>query len=317
MKTRITITLAAVAAVAILTLSLVPDVEAGDRRRWRSWGQDANIVERLERMGQFDILLTALETAGLKETVETAESLTLFAPTDASFVALLEELGISATDLLASPDLANILLYHAVPGNRRAGSLVYESAVQTLLPDAQVLVRFQDFAVYVNEARVMRANVKASNGTIHVLGGVLLPPEDGPVENIVDVLELDGRFGILLAALEQEGLTGALEGVSSELTLFAPTDAAFEQLLATLGITAAELLANPDLGNILLYHVVPGNRRALDLLLNGGAETLLPGEYVSVEFRFPSVYVNDARVLNPNLSAPNGVIHVIEAVLLP
>jgi len=163
---------------------------------------------------------------------------------------------------------------------------------------------------------VIRANVRAANGLIHVIDGVLLPPEDaGAIENMVDVLRLDGRFGTLLAALEQTGLDEALSD-GTVLTLFAPTDDAFAALLAELGITAGELLANPDLSSILLYHVVAGENGALQLLLDGGATTLQTGD-VMVTFQQGGIFVNQARILNFNVNAPNGLIHVIDGVLLP
>lgn len=312
---------AAIAALAMLTLSLLPQpAEAGRGNGFynRHFGQqrDADLVQRLENLGQFDILLTALDRAGLTETVATADALTIFAPTDAAFVALLEELEITAEELLDSPDLANILLYHVVAGRQRAISLLSQNTVPTLYEDLPVLVTREGFYVRVNYSGVIRANVRASNGLIHVIDGVLLPPDGADeVENIVDVLRLDGRFGTLLAALELTGLDEALSG-DAELTLFAPTDEAFAALLAELEITADELLANPDLAAILLYHVLPGSNGALRLLLDGGGTTLEGGD-VMVTLQQGAVWVNQARVLNYNVNAPNGIIHVIDGVLLP
>jgi uncharacterized surface protein with fasciclin (FAS1) repeats len=320
-RTKLTRTLIAVAAATLMTVTLMPQAEARGFRGFferSSGGANAGLVERLDQLGDFTILLTALDTAGLTGTVASAEALTILAPTDEAFAALLEELGISAADLLASPDLTDILLYHVVPGKSRASALLYNSINPTLLTDNSVIVKLESFRLFVNDARVVRPNVRASNGYIQVIDRVLLPSDEaGEVANLVDVLALDGRFSILLTALDTAGLTGALEDADTELTVFAPTDDAFAALLGELGISAGDLLASPDLADILLYHVAAGNKRGLELLIGGGTDTLLAGESVSVRIRRGGLFVNDSKVISPNVAAPNGVIHVIDAVLLP
>jgi len=274
-----------------------------------------SIVKKLERAGQFEILLTALETAGLKDTLARGGPFTLFAPTDAAFGALLDELGIPAEELLANPDLAQILLYHVLPGRQGAATLLQASTASTL-NGQPVLAMLEGRQVKVNRVTVIRPNVKAGNGVIHVVEGVLLPPtEPITLTSVLDVLVLDGRFTVLLAALEATGLDDAV-ATTPELTLFAPTDDAFAALLAELGITSEELLASPELSNTLLYHVTAGRLGAAELLKAGSATTLQGGD-VTVGLRADGVYVNDSRVINPNVNAPNGVLHVIDAVLQP
>jgi uncharacterized surface protein with fasciclin (FAS1) repeats len=274
-----------------------------------------NIAEKLDERGNFTILLTALETAGLAETIANDGPFTVFAPTDEAFLALLDQLGITAEELLASPDLTNILLYHVVSGRERAGELVRDSIAPTLYDNRPVLVTFEDFSAKVNRSTIIDRNVRATNGIIQVIDAVLLPPEIESVDNIVDVLRLDGRFSVLITALETTGLDAALSG-NDELTLFAPTDEAFVALLDALGITAEQLLANPDLPSILLYHVVPGSQRALPLLLQRRIDTL-QGDPVFIGLSGSGIKVNDANVINPNINAPNGVVHTIDGVLLP
>jgi len=275
-----------------------------------------NIVERLERLGNFSILLDALETANLKGTVATGGPFTLFAPTDRAFGDLLSQLGITAPELLANPDLASILLYHVAPGSLRAGQLLDASTQPTLSDGKSVLVVREGADVLVNRAEITRANVPVSNGLIHVIDKVLLPPaEPTSIDGIADVLQLDGRFSVLLAALDGTGLDDALAG-AGPFTLFAPTDAAFSELLGSLGITAEQLLANPDLSRIVLYHVLGSREGAFDLLRAGNAATL-EGDDLTFRLRRLGVYVNDARVINPNVKAPNGIIHTIDKVLLP
>jgi uncharacterized surface protein with fasciclin (FAS1) repeats len=135
------------------------------------------------------------------------------------------------------------------------------------------------------------------------------------INSMLDVLQLDGRFTVLLAALEKTGLDSALSG-TNQLTLFAPTDEAFAALLAQLGITAEQLLDNPDLSSILLYHVVAGRNGAIQLLVQREA-TSLQGGTLAIGLRAGGVFVNDAKVVNPNVNAPNGFVHTIDSVLLP
>jgi uncharacterized surface protein with fasciclin (FAS1) repeats len=274
-----------------------------------------NLVERLERSGNFSVLLTALETANLKQTLAEGGPFTLFAPTDRAFEQLLSDLGITAEQLLNNPDLSSILLYHVVAERQRAGALVQTGTVPTL-QGQPVLVGIENFGLRVNRSSITRVNVPASNGFIQVIDAVLLPPaEPVTVDSMLDVLQLDGRFTVLLKALEVTGLDDAVAS-SNPITLFAPTDEAFTALLGQLGITAEQLLANPDLAQILLYHVAGGKNGALELLRAGQIETL-QGDDLEIRLRRSGVFVNDSRVINPNVPTPNGLIHTLDAVLLP
>ena len=321
MKTLLnrSIVLAAVLAIGTSVWAGTPDTrskslpENASQNRQQS---SANIVNRLERLGNFTILLTALETANLKDAVATGGPFTLFAPTDQAFADLLAQLKITPPELLANPELASILLYHVVSGRERAGQLLSSSTQATLSDGKSVLVVLEGTDVLVNRAKVTRANVPASNGVIHVINKVLLPPaETTTINSIVDVLQLDGRFSVLLAALDVTGLDDAVAG-AGPFTLFAPTDEAFGTLLAELGVTPEQLLANPNLSSILLYHVI-GSRQGALQLLGAGNVTTLQGDDLSVRLQRFGVYVNDSRVINPNVKAPNGIIHTIDKVLLP
>jgi transforming growth factor-beta-induced protein len=179
-----------------------------------------------------------------------------------------------------------------------------------------VLVVLEGTRVFVNRAMVTRANVSAGNGIIHIIDKVLLPPaEPAIVNSMLDVLRLDGRFSVLLTALETTGLDDAV-AASGPFTLFAPTDEAFTALLAQLGISAEQLLQNPDLSSVLLYHVL-GERKGAVQLLGARQASTLQGDDLSVRLRRLGVYVNDSRVINPNVNTPNGFIHTIDKVLLP
>lgn len=135
----------------------------------------------------------------------------------------------------------------------------------------------------------------------------------GAKKDIVDTAVEAGDFKILAAALEKAGLVETLKG-AGPYTVFAPTDQAFEKLLKELNVTAEELLNREDLKNILLYHVVPGKVMSTDLQ-NGMKVKTLAGKEVIISLN--PVQVNNATVVKPDVEASNGVIHVIDAVLLP
>ncbi|WP_433747476.1 fasciclin domain-containing protein [Falsibacillus pallidus] len=137
--------------------------------------------------------------------------------------------------------------------------------------------------------------------------------EAGPKKDVVDTAVAAGDFTILAAALEKAGLVETLKG-AGPFTVFAPTDAAFEKLLAKLNITKEQLLARPDLKDILLYHVLSGKVMSTDLKDGMTAETLAKK---NVTIKLDPVRVNDANVTKPDIQASNGVIHVIDAVLIP
>jgi uncharacterized surface protein with fasciclin (FAS1) repeats len=162
----------------------------------------------------------------------------------------------------------------------------------------------------------VRANVPAGNGLIHVIDSVLLPPsEPASIDSVLDVLQLDGRFKVLLEALSRTGLDDAV-AAEGPFTLFAPTDEAFGNLLAEMELSAEQLLSAPNLGDILLYHVLGRRAGTVELIVGRNARTL-QGDDVTIRLRPGGVYVNDAGVINPNVNAPNGVIHVIDSVILP
>jgi uncharacterized surface protein with fasciclin (FAS1) repeats len=270
-----------------------------------------NLVQRLERDGRFTTLLTALEIAGLKGTVATGGTFTVFAPTDEAFAALPP--GTVESLVTNVPALQNILLYHAVSGRQSAAQLLHNSTTTTLQGNPVLVVRGGS-KVFVNGQEVALPSLPASNGIIHPIKGVLLPPASPiTLNSLVDVLALDGRFTTLLAAVQAAGLADVLAN-GGPFTLFAPTDAAFAALPPG---TVESLVTNvPALQNILLYHVLGRSQTAAQLAIARRAETL-QGADVTISYSRLGLAVNQARVLNTNVKAPNGVIHVIDAVLLP
>jgi len=284
-----------------------------------------NIVELAAADGRFTALVAAIQAAGLEETLQGEGPYTVFAPTDDAFA----ELPAGTVDaLLADPEqLSNILLYHVIPGKVMAADAMALDGQEapTALESQSLSISVRDGNVYLNDtAQVITADIEASNGVIHVIDAVLLPKADqsasmaeGQEMDIVDTAIADGRFTTLVTALEAAGLVETLKS-EGPFTVFAPTDEAFAALPP--GTVEGLLQDIPQLSNILLYHVVPGEVMAADVIALDGqqVETAYEGQSLSVSVRDGNVYLNDTvQVIVTDIQTSNGIIHVIDAVLLP
>ncbi len=265
-----------------------------------------------------ETLEVAVTAAGLVQTLSTAGPFTLFAPTDAAFDALEASSPGIIANLLADPTgaLTSVLLYHVVAGAALAADLSDGQILSTLQAGGQTLtVSIAGGNVFINDAQVIVADIEASNGVVHVIDAVLVPAED--VTNWTVVRDSDVHTTLEVALLAAD-LDEALNDVGLELTLFAPTDAAFDALeLESPGIIAG-LLADPDgaLANVLLYHVVGGTALSTDL--SDGLEVITAqGNTVTVTITGGNVFINDAQVTVADIATSNGVVHVIDAVLVP
>jgi transforming growth factor-beta-induced protein len=276
------------------------------------------IVDIAMEDGRFNTLVTALQAAELVETLQGEGPFTVFAPTDDAFAALGDTV---ATLLLPEnkQQLTDVLLYHVVAGKVMAADVVGLDGqmVDTALADKQLAVKVDMGNVYLNEnVQVIITDIEASNGVIHVVDAVLLPPAE--LGTIVDIAVADGRFNTLVAALQAAELVETLQG-DGPFTVFAPTDDAF----AALGDTVTTLLLpenKQQLTDILLYHVVPGAVLAADVVALDGqmVDTALAGNQIAIRVDMGNVYLNEnVMVVITNVQASNGVIHVIDAVLLP
>ena len=281
---------------------------------------DKDIVDTAIANGSFNTLVAAVQAAGLVETLKGEGPFTVFAPTDDAFAKLPAG---TLDELLANPEeLKNILLYHVVPGKVMAADVVTldGKSADTALEGKQIDIAIDGDKVMLNEsANVIATDVAATNGVIHVIDSVILPPADEAMAemDIVDTAVADGRFTMLVAALQAANLVDTLKG-EGPFTVFAPTDEAFAKLPA--GTVEALLKDIPQLTNILLYHVVPGKVMAADVVgLDGkSAETALEGSQISVKIDGDKVILNDSvMVIVTDVQTTNGVIHVIDAVLLP
>lgn len=282
-----------------------------------------NIVEVAEANGSFTTLVAALQASGLDAVLaDETQDFTVFAPTDAAFAVLLSDLGISAAELLASPNLSDILLYHVVSGaeiNSTAAIAAAGTTVTTANGD-DIGVKLQGIELFINASRVETPDVDANNGVIHVIDAVLVPTEDDPSSGtIAAVATANGSFTTLLSALAMTGLDATLSDESGKFTVFAPTDAAFTALLADLGISAADLLADPNLSDILLYHVISGAEvnAAAATAIAGNTVEMGNGDNMALSLSNADLFANLSAISLPNVDASNGIIHVIDTVLLP
>ncbi|MFV8828460.1 fasciclin domain-containing protein [Alkalihalobacterium sp. APHAB7] len=158
-------------AIAALVFMMIMSFSAGVLAA-ENPGAKKDIVDTAVQAGDFNTLAAALEKAGLVETLKGKGPFTVFAPTDAAFEKLLKELGVTAEELLARKDLAEILLYHVVPGKVMSGDLKDGMKVKTLA-EKEVTITLDP--VQVNKANVVKPDIEASNGVIHVIDAVLLP----------------------------------------------------------------------------------------------------------------------------------------------
>ncbi|MFW5718275.1 MAG: fasciclin domain-containing protein [Spirochaetota bacterium] len=271
-------------------------------------------IETAESAGEFSTLLTAVEAAGLEETLRGEGPFTIFAPTDAAFSALPDDL---LEVLLEDRDtLREILLYHVIPRELRSGEVVEAGDARTVQGE-RVDFTVQGGSAYVSEAEVIQPDIDTSNGVIHAINAVILPPsvsvEKLLADDIVDTAIADGRFSTLVTAVQAAGLEETLRG-DGPFTVFAPTDDAFAQLPA--GTVSSLLDDIPTLTDILLYHVVGREAYASDVVGMSSATTA-QGQPVAITMPDGNVYVNDAQVVTTDVQASNGVIHVVDTVILP
>ncbi len=265
-----------------------------------------DIVDTAAANPQFKTLVAAVKAAGLVDTLKGKGPFTVFAPTDAAF----NKLGKATIDsLLADPmTLKNILLYHAVSGAVYSGDAMKLASAKTV-NGADIVITQRNGLLYINNARVVTSDILTTNGVIHVIDTVITPPS----MDIVDTAAANPQFKTLVAAVKAAGLVDTLKG-KGPFTVFAPTDAAFNKLGKA---TIESLLADPaTLKNILLYHAAEGAVYSGDLAGKSSLK-MANGAEATLEVKNGQLYINGARLVTSNILTTNGVIHVIDTVILP
>jgi uncharacterized surface protein with fasciclin (FAS1) repeats len=259
-----------------------------------------DIVDTALAAGSFTQLAEALTAAGLVDALKGEGPFTVFAPTDEAFDAFEEENpGVLAG--LSKAELGAVLKYHVVAGAAVESGDLKDEQVFVTLNGSPVLIDTTG-GVKVSDAKVTAADVTASNGVIHVIDKIILPPAD----DIVATAIAAGTFETLAGALTAADLVTTLQG-DGPFTVFAPTDAAFEKLAA--------VPEGDALKDVLLYHVVSGAVGSGDLSA-GEVSTLLKDKSLTVSLT-GGVKINDAKVTTANIITKNGVIHVVDTVLVP
>lgn len=280
--------------------------------------ESKDIVDTAVSAGSFKTLVTAVKAAGLVDTLKGKGPFTVFAPTDEAFAKLPE----GTVENLLKPENKKQLqsiLYHVVSGKVPASEVVKIKNANTV-QGQKVAINVKDGKVKVDNANVVKTDIMTSNGIIHVIDAVILPKEKSEesqtsTPDIVETAVAAGSFNTLAKALEAGDLIGTLKG-KGPFTVFAPTDEAFAKLPKE---TLANLLKpenQKQLQGILTYHVVSGEVMAADVVKLNAAKTV-NGKQVSIKVDNGKVMINNANVVKTDIKTSNGVIHVIDAVLLP
>ncbi|WP_019036993.1 fasciclin domain-containing protein [Psychroflexus tropicus] len=272
-------------------------------------------------------LLAALETVNLVSDFTTDEDLTLFAPTNAAFTQFLELNGYASLGAVPEDELRELLLNHVIEGENLAADL--STGYSTTFTSSSVaqarlslFINAQDGVVLNGIAEVDNADNIASNGVVHIVNNVISKP------TIVTQADANPELSSLVEALqlaESEDLNFiqllSNVGNNAPFTVFAPTNAAFDDLIETLGVESLQEVDPEILATVLKYHVITDNNVRLGDLSTGLTAETFQGE--SLEFDLSeSPQVEDASGTNASLietdiQADNGVMHTIDKVLLP
>jgi uncharacterized surface protein with fasciclin (FAS1) repeats len=289
-----------------------------------------NIVELAQATPSLSILLEAVIAAGLAGALSAPGTLTVFAPTNDAFAAALTELGLTKEQLFANTALlTKVLQYHVLGATVKKADIPLGKAIDPIVPGTSDFFKIDvvGSAVVITDGRNRTSDITAtdnlaSNGVVHIIDKVILPADK---DIVATALAANPEFSTLVTALGQASLVTALQG-AGPFTVFAPTNAAFDALrqeLAGVGnppITVAALLANAKLADILKYHVLTSRVLKAEVPV-GTAVPTLAGETETISISSGFV-ITDKKGRTSNITATdifntNGVIHVIDKVILP
>jgi uncharacterized surface protein with fasciclin (FAS1) repeats len=256
----------------------------------------------------FSVLAQVLQLTSLLEGQDSDETrTTLFAPTDNAFLAVPEDI---LESLVAAPQkLTDALLYHVAEGRTFSSDLSDQLEITTAQGETAIITLNTEGA-FINDAQIILTDFFTGNGIIHVIDAVLLPAPT----TVMDVVIRSEDHTVLQIALDTANLSSTLQA-DGTYTLFAPTDAAFAELPTE---TLNALLSEPEgqLTDILLYHVLDSEVLSTDLS-DGLTATTLNGTDITVTIDDDNVFINNAQVIAADIVTENGIVHVIDVVLLP
>jgi transforming growth factor-beta-induced protein len=279
-------------------------------------GPDMDIVELAQATPSLSTLVTAIDAAGLTNTLKGPGPYTVFAPTNTAFSNLPDGV---LDALLANPAvLAQVLQYHVVSGNVMSSDLT-TGTVSTLLPGETIDVNVSGGSVTLNgSASVTSADNEATNGVVHIIDEVILPEDfELPKLSIVGIAAGTPELSTLVEALTLfPDLVTALSS-DGTYTVFAPDNDAFAALLTAIGQTSLDDVPESVIRTILEYHVIATAAIMSGDLSDGQTAEALSGEEISVAINDDGVFISDAKVATPDVEASNGVIHIMEDVMVP
>jgi uncharacterized surface protein with fasciclin (FAS1) repeats len=273
----------------------------------------SDIVDTAVSAGSFKTLVAAVKAAGLVETLKGKGPFTVFAPTDEAFAKLPEGTVANLLKPENKDQLISVLTYHVVPGKVMAADVVKLKSAKTV-QGQEVAIKVEDGKVMVDGAQVVKTDIGCSNGVIHVIDSVILPKASAPAADIVDTAVKAGTFKTLVAAVQAAGLVDTLKS-AGPFTVFAPSDEAFAKLPEG---TVANLLKpeNKDqLVAVLTYHVVPGKLLAADVIAAKELKTV-NGKSAKISTE-KGAKIDGANIVATDIECANGVVHVIDSVILP
>lgn len=281
--------------------------------------QPKNIVQTAQSDSRFSILVEAVVAADLATTLSAPGPFTVFAPTNDAFVSLLAELGVTKDQLLADKALLTaVLTYHVLPAKVLRADVPAGKANTTLQGGIfKVDAVGTDLVITDGRnrtAKITATDLEASNGVIHVVDKVILPAN----QTVVQTAQALPDFSILVDAVVAANLQGTLSG-TGPFTVFAPTNAAFADLLSELGVTKDQLLSDvPLLTRVLTYHVLSGRVLKADVPVGSAIATVEGGTFtVDGGLAITDQRGRRAGIVATDVLASNGVIHVIDKVILP
>ncbi len=271
-----------------------------------------DIVDTAISADEFNTLVTAIQEAGLVETLKSKGPFTVFAPTDEAFAALPEG---TLKTLLENPDLlTEVLIYHVVEGKVMAEDVIgLNGSNVASLNGKEININIADERVFINEAQAVTTDVEATNGVIHIIDSVLVPYDE--LMDIVDTAIRTQSLDTLVTAVVEADLVAPLKS-EGPFTVFAPIDSAFVKLP---DLYIEHLLKNQGvLASYLKYHVIEGEVMAADVLqMDGASVNTLLGKDIEINIKDGNVYIDNSKVIVTDIKTKNGVIHLIDTVLVP
>lgn len=311
-------------SIVVMLLDYVRELQTNNNV-WNS-----TITDIVVNTPDVSILKDIVVALDLADTLASDGPFTVFAPTNEAFENLLDTLDMTFEELASDTDLLETVVLYHVLGSEVKAKDVLSLTEGTLVPTIwwESLRVSNRNGVFVDTSEVIKTDIDASNGVIHLIDEVLLPPSvredlwlptDRWDENIVQTAIDNGSFPTLVTAIQAAWLVDAL-WETWPFTVYAPTEQAFVNLLNDLGITAEELLADTTLlTDVLTYHVVPWFYTAEDIvwLSRPVQAPTLQGTSLRVDPHNGNPKVNNSNIILTDVFASNGVIHVIDEVLIP